>query len=164
MTAMSGPGLVVTTPSDREIVMTREFDAPRRLVFDAWTKAEHIKNWFGRRGDIMTVCEVDLRVGGAWRYVWRLREGGEMGMHGEYREIAPPERLVSTEEFEGADAETMAPAVNTLTLEERHGTTTMRTGSLYGSREARDAVIATGMETGAAESFDRLAELLATLS
>lgn len=161
----SGTGLVVTTPSDREIVMTRVFDAPRQLVFDAWTKPEHLVQWFGRRGDEMTVCEVDLRVGGAYRFVWRLREGGEMGMGGVYREVVPPERLVSTEVFEGEYFEQMGggSTINTLTFEERDGKTTMTITSLYGSREARDAAIQTGMEEGAAEGFDRLAELLQTL-
>jgi uncharacterized protein YndB with AHSA1/START domain len=151
--------MTVTTPSDLEIVMTRVFDAPRRKVFDAWTKPELLRQWFGRRGDVLSVCEVDLRVGGAYRFVWQLREGGEMGMGGVYREIDAPGRLVSTESFD--DYAEMGDAVNTMVLEERDGKTTMTITSRYGSREARDAVIESGMEGGANESFDRLAELLA---
>ena len=154
-------GLVVTTPSDREVVMTRVFDAPCQLVFDAWTKPEHLKRWFGGSGAVMIVCDVDLRVGGGYRFVWRLREGGEMGMRGVYREVARPERLVSTETFEGPWFETMGGEVlNTLVLEERNGRTTMTITSLYASREARDGALQTGMEDGAAESLDRMAELL----
>jgi uncharacterized protein YndB with AHSA1/START domain len=150
--------MTVTTPSALEIVMTRVFDAPRRKVFDAWTKPELLRQWFGRRGDVLSVCEVDLRVGGSYRFVWQLREGGEMGMGGVYREIDAPGRLVSTESFDNAE---MGDAVNTMVLEERDGKTTMTITSRYGSREARDAVIESGMEGGANETFDRLAELLA---
>jgi uncharacterized protein YndB with AHSA1/START domain len=143
--------------------MTRVFDAPREAVFDAWTKPEHLTRWFGSRTNKMIVCEVDLRVGGAWRFVWRLTEDQEMGIHGEYREIVRPERLVNTEIFEGEYAESMGGeegGLNTLTLEERDGKTTMTLTSLYASKEVRDGVLATGMEEGAAESFDLLAELL----
>jgi uncharacterized protein YndB with AHSA1/START domain len=152
--------------------MTRVFEAPREAVFDAWTEPEHLKRWFGNRDDEMIVCEVDLRVGGAWRFVWRgtggayLPEGQEMGMHGEYREIARPERLINTEIFEGEFTEMMGGeegGLNTMTLAERDGRTTMTIVSLYASREVRDGVLATGMEDGAAESFDRLAELLSDL-
>jgi uncharacterized protein YndB with AHSA1/START domain len=153
--------LNVTLPSDLEIRMTRVFDAPRQMVFDAFTKPELIKQWFGRRGDTLPVCEVDFRVGGSYRYVFALREGGEMAMHGEYLEIAPPERLVNTEIFdEFAD---MGAGINTMVLEERDGITTMTMTSRYDSREARDAVIDSGMEGGANETFDRLAELLGSL-
>ena len=157
MTRPTSSALSVTTPSDREIVMTRVFDAPRQLVFDAWTKPEHLVRWFGRRGDTLPICEVDLRVGGGYRYVWSLREGGEMGMHGEYREIVPPARLVATEVFEGDEFEAMGgETLNTMTFEERDGRTTMTITSLYRSREDRDGVLQTGMEGGAGESFDRL--------
>ncbi|HWC28991.1 MAG TPA: SRPBCC family protein [Dehalococcoidia bacterium] len=153
--------LQVTLPSDREIKMTRVFDAPRTLVFDAYTKPEHLVHWFGRRGDVLKVCEVDLRPGGSYRFVWDLREGGEMGMHGDYHEVARPERLVNTEIFdEFAD---MGEGLNTLTLAESGGRTTMTAIALYADKETRDAVIASGMEGGASETFDRLAELLATL-
>ena len=151
--------MTVTTPSDLEIVMTRVFDAPRQKVFDAWTKPELLRQWFGRRGDVLKVCEVDLRVGGGYRFVWQLREGGEMGMGGVYREIDAPGRLVSTESFD--DYAEMGDAVNTMVLDERDGKTTMSITARYNSKEARDAVIESGMEGGANESFDRLAELLA---
>jgi uncharacterized protein YndB with AHSA1/START domain len=153
--------LIVTTPSDLEILMTRAFDAPRQLVFDAWTKPEHLKRWLGRDGDTMIVCEVDLRVGGAYRYVWHLHEGSEMGMYGEYREIASPDRLVATEMFDEPYFEAMGSGtLNTLTFAERDSKTTMTVTILYKSREARDAVLRSPMEEGAGESFDRLAELL----
>jgi uncharacterized protein YndB with AHSA1/START domain len=159
--ARSG-ALTVSTPSDLEIAMTRVFEAPRQKVFDAWTKPELLRQWFGRRGDILKVCEVDLRVGGSYRFVWHLREGGEMGMGGEYREIDAPVRLVSTEVFD--DYAEMGAAVNTMVLEEREGKTILAITSRYDSKEARDAVIESGMEGGANESFDRLAGLLAGLA
>ncbi|HEY7467003.1 MAG TPA: SRPBCC family protein [Dehalococcoidia bacterium] len=152
--------MTVTTPSDLEIAMTRVFDAPRQRVFDAWTKPELLRQWFGRRGDVLSVCEVDLRVGGTYRFVWQLREGGEMGMGGEYREIDAPGLLVSTEVFD--EYAEMGPAVNTMVLKERDGRTTMTITSRYNSKETRDAVIESGMEGGANESFDRLSELLAS--
>ena len=155
--------LRVTLPSDLEIVMTRVFNAPRRLVFNAWTKPELLKQWFGRRGDTLSVCEVDLRAGGAYRFVFALREGGEMGMGGVYKEILPPERLVSTEAFDDY-VEMGGESLNTLVFEERDGKTVMRITARYPSKETRDAVIESGMEGGAGESFDRLAELVETLS
>ena len=154
-------GLLVTTPSDLEVVMTRTLEAPAQLVFDAWTKPELLKRWLGRQGDEMIVCEVNLRPGGDWRFVWRLREGGEMGMGGTYREVAAPARLVCTEAFDPPYFEVMGSGtLNTMTFEETDGKTTMTITSLYNSREARDSAVQTGMETGAAESFDRLAEIL----
>jgi uncharacterized protein YndB with AHSA1/START domain len=153
--------LTVSLPSDLEIVMTRTFSAPRQLVWDAYTRPELLKQWFGRRGDTLPVCEVDLRVDGKYRFVFALREGGEMAMHGEYREIAPPERLVHTEIFD--EYAEMGEAVNTTVFEEREGKTYLTITSVYPSKETRDAVIESGMEGGARETFDRLAELLATL-
>jgi uncharacterized protein YndB with AHSA1/START domain len=154
------PTLSVTT-TEREIVMTREFAAPRALVFDAFTKAEHVQRWMlGPEGWTMPVCEIDLRPGGAWRFVWRSAQGEEMEMTGEYREVAPPERLVNTERWGGPWPET----VNTLVLTERDGRTTMTSTSLYPSTEARDAALGTGMADGAGMSFDRLAELLGELA
>ena len=150
--------LTVTLPSDLEIKMTRVFNAPRRLVFDCYTKPEHLTRWFGRRGDSLSVCEVDLRVGGAYRFVFQLREGGEMAMRGVYHEIASPERLVNTEIFD--DYADLGETVGTLVLEERDGKTYMTATSLYSSKEARDGMIESGMEGGAGESFDRLEELM----
>jgi uncharacterized protein YndB with AHSA1/START domain len=150
-----------TTPSDREIAMTRVFDAPRRLVWDAWTKPEHVPNWMlGPEGWTMPGCEIDLRPGGAWRFVWRHADGSEMEMHGEYREVAPPERLVSTESWGGDWPET----INTLVLTESGGMTTMAQTVLYPSKEARDAAVRTGMKKGVAVSFDRLAEHLRSMA
>jgi uncharacterized protein YndB with AHSA1/START domain len=156
--------LTVTTPSDLEVVMTRTFDAPRNLVFDAWTKPDLLKRWFGRQEDDLIVCDIDLRVGGDYRFVWRMREGGEMGMHGNYREVLINERLVCTENFEPPYDEVMGgEAVTTMSFLEREGRTTLTATTRYKSREARDGAIATGMEEGAAETYDRLADLLTTL-
>lgn len=153
--------LIVTTPTDREIAMTRVFDAPRRLVFDAYTKPELLKRWLGVfRGWSMAVCEVDLRVGGAYRYVWRGPGRADMGMRGVYREIVPFERIVCTESFD----EPWYPgeALDTTVLVEQGGKTTMTTTVLYESKEIRDAVLKSPMEQGVAASYDKLAELLAS--
>lgn len=149
--------LTVTTPSDREIVMTRVFDAPRELVFEAVTKPEHLKEWWGPRGFTLPVCEIDFRPGGAYRFVSADADGNEYAFRGEYREIAPPERIVWTFEFEGAPG---MVSVDTLTLAEEDGSTTLTSTSVFDSIEQRDAMLQSGMETGAAESYDRLAELL----
>jgi uncharacterized protein YndB with AHSA1/START domain len=160
---MTNIGLLeVTTPSDREIAMTRVFNAPARLVFDAWTKPELIKRWLGvRAGWTMAVCEVDLRVGGAYRFVWRGPDM-TMGMRGLYREVVRTERLVSTEVFDDPWYE--GEAVDTMVLVERDGKTTVTTTVRYASREVRDAVIKSGMATGVAEGYDKLAELLASIA
>ena len=150
--------LKVTTPTEREVVMTRVFDAPRRLVFDALTKPELFKRWFGPRGWSLAVCEIDLKVGGGWRSVLRGPDGKDMGMRGVYQEIVPPERLVSTESFDDYPGESL----NTLVLVEDRGRTTLTITVLYQSQEIRDAVIKSGMEHGAAEYYDKLAELLAS--
>ena len=152
--------LEVTTPSDREIVMTRVFDAPRHLVFDAWTNPKHLPRWMlGPEGWTMPVCEIDLRPGGTWRFVWRRSDGTEMEMRGRYREVMPPERLVSTESWGGDWPETL----NTLLLSEEDGRTTVTNTILYPSKEARDAALKTGMKEGVAASYDRLAALLTSL-
>jgi uncharacterized protein YndB with AHSA1/START domain len=150
-----------TTPSDREIAMTRVFDAPRRLVWAAWTDPEHVPHWMlGPEGWTMPVCEIDLRPGGAWHFVWRRGDGTEMEMRGTYREVVPPERVVSTESWGGDWPETL----NTLTLSEEDGKTTVAQRVLYPSKEARDAALQTGMKDGVSLSFDRLAEHLATMA
>jgi len=155
--------LQITTPSEREIVMSRVFDAPRSLVFDAWTRPELLKRWLGVRGGwSMVVCEVDLSVGGAYRFVWRGPDGAEMGMGGVYREIAPPERLVATESFD--DPWYSGEAVDTTVLVEEGGKTTATTTALYESEEIRDAVLESGMARGVAESYDMLAEYLASIA
>ena len=160
---MTNIGLLeVTTPSDREIAMTRVFDAPARLVFDAWTKPELIKRWLGvRAGWTMAVCEVDLRVGGAYRFVWRGPDM-TMGMGGLYREVVPPTRLVSTEVFDEPWYE--GEALDTTVWVEQGGKTTVTTTVRYASQEVRDAVLKTPMEKGIAESYDKLEELLPSLA
>jgi uncharacterized protein YndB with AHSA1/START domain len=154
--------LKLTTPDDREIVMTRILDAPRRLVFDAFTKPELVKQWLlGPPGWAMLVCEIDLRVGGVYRHVWRRdSDGSEMGMDGVYRQIAAPERLVATEKFD--QAWYPGEAIGTTVLVEQGGKTTITQMVLCQSREARDAALKSGMERGVAASYDRLAELLAS--
>ena len=150
--------LQVTTPTDREIVLTRVFDAPRRLVWDAFTKPELLKRWFGPRGWSLVVCEIDLKVGGGFRFVLRGPDGRDMGMRGVYREIIPPERSVHMESFDDYPGESQVTSV----WVEEGGKTTFTATVLYPSKEVRDIVIQTGMEHGAAESYDRLAELLAS--
>lgn len=152
--------LKVTTPSDREVVLTRVFDAPRQLVFDAISKPELLKRWFGPHGHSLVVCDVDFRVGGAWRFVLESPDGRTMGMSGVYREIVPAERTVHTEAFDDYPGD----SVITTVLTEHDGKTTLTATALYESREVRDIVIESGMEHGAAETYDRLAELLPSLS
>ncbi len=150
--------LQVATPTDREIVMTRVFDAPRNLVFDAFSKPELLKRWFGPRGWSLVVCEVDFKVGGKWRFVLRGPDGREMGMRGVHREIAPPERTVHLEMFDDYPGESIVTAV----FVEQNRKTTMTATVLYESQQVRDAVIKSGMEHGAAECYDKLAEYLAS--
>lgn len=155
--------LQVTTPSDREIAMTRVFDAPRSLVFDAFTKPELLKRWLGFRGGwTFAVCEVDLKVGGKYRYVWRGPKGQEMGMGGVFREIARPERIVCTEKFDDPWYE--GEAIDTMTFVERNGKTTTTTTVLYASKKVRDAVLKSPMDKGVAEGYDNLDEVLPSLS
>ena len=149
--------LKVTTAGDRSVVMTRVFDAPRRMVFDAFSRPELLKRWFGPRGWGLTVCEVDLRVGGGSRFVLRGPDGRDMGMRGVYREIAAPDRSVHVESFDDYPGE----SVVTAEFAEAEGKTTLTVTVEYASREIRDIVIASGMEHGAAESYDKLAEMLA---
>jgi len=158
---MNNPGnLKLTTRGDREIVITRSFDAPRKLVFDAFTRPELVKQWLlGPDGWSMPVCEIDLKVGGKYRYVWRRdKDGTEMGMGGVYREIVAPERIVATEKFD--QSWYPGEAVGTSVLTEQGGKTTLTQTILYESREARDGVLKSGMEKGVVASYDRLAKLL----
>lgn len=155
--------LKVTTPTDREIVVTRTFDAPRHLVFDCMTKPELVRRWLlGPPGWTMQVCEIDLRVGGRYRYVWRKTNGKEMGMGGVYREIVRPERIATAELFDedGAGGETLVTAV----LTEDGGTTTLTTTVLYSSKEARDGALGSGMTEGMSAGYDLLEELMASLA
>lgn len=160
-TAERTRSLTVTTLSDTEIEMSRQVDAPAALVFEAWTRPEHVPHWMlGPDGWTMPTCEIDLRPGGTWRFVWRKEDGKEMEMTGTYQEVSPPTRLVTTESWGGEWPE----SVNTLTLTEEDGRTTIRERIRYVSREVRDRALATGMADGAATSFDRLDTLLRALS
>lgn len=149
------------TPSEREIVITRVVDAPRRLVFDAFTNPARVPKWLtGPEGITMPVCEIDLRPGGRWRYVYRMADGGEMTLQGTFREVVPPERVVHTETWGPEWPET----VNTLVLTETGGQTAISITLLYPSREARDAALQSGMKDGMEQGFARLDELLAGLA
>jgi uncharacterized protein YndB with AHSA1/START domain len=150
----------VATPTDLEIEITRTFDAPRRLVFEAWTTPEHLQRWMlGPEGWSMPVCELDLRAGGLWRFVWRKDDGQEMAMTGEYHVVEPPERLVSTESWGEGWPETL----NTIVITEEAGQSKLTCTVLYPTREARDAALQSGMTEGVDMSYNRLAELLSTL-
>ena len=148
---------VVTLPTDTQILITREFDAPRDLVYRAWTTPQLIKRWWSGDRGVVTSVEVDLRVGGRWRYVMTANAGFEVAFHGEYREIVPNERIVSTEVFEGAPE---GEAVNTDTFTEVAGRTRVTMLAQHASREIRDLVLSTGMEGGMQEAMDHL-ELVA---
>jgi uncharacterized protein YndB with AHSA1/START domain len=152
--------LQITTPTDTEVLMTRAFDAPRRLVWEAFTTPEHLQKWMlGPEGWSMPVCEMELRPGGTWHYVWRRANGNEFGMTGTFREVTPPEKLVNTEKWGPEWPETLV----TTAFEEEDGRTTVRQTILYPSKEARDAALKTGMADGASASFDRLEKVLAAL-
>jgi len=154
--------LTISTPSDRELAMTRVFDAPRELVFAAYTKPELIRRWLGvQNGWSMSVCEVDLRVGGTYRYVWSKPSSPDMGMAGIFREIRAPERIVSSERFD--DPWYPGEGLATTLLVEEAGKTTLTMLVRYDSKEVRDAVIASPMDTGVAASFVKLTEVLASL-
>ena len=160
-TATKTGATTFTTPNDREVVITRAVDAPRRLVFAAWTDPRHIPQWLlGPEGWTMPICEMDLRPGGAWRYVWRNADGAEMEMSGIVREVSPPERLVTTERWGPEWPET----VNTLLLTESGGKTTITLTITYVSKAARDAALETGMADGVEQSFVRLDRIVRTLA
>jgi len=159
--AANSDSFKVTTPSDCEIRMTRLFDAPRHLVFEAMTKPEHVKRWWGRLGEgySVPVCEIDLRPGGVWRFVNR-HPNGEAAFHGEYREVTPPSRVVFTEIFEQFPD---TVSVVTAELTEEAGNTRLTATVRYPSQQVRDIVIASGMAKGAGISYDRLEDLVAEL-
>lgn len=150
----------ITIPTDREVVVTRTFDAPRTLVFDAYTQPELLKRWYGAPGRSLVVCEVDLRVGGAYRFLWRGEGKSDVGMHGVHREVVRPERLVRTERWEDWDA---GEIIETVTFTEHAGQTVLRSTGLYPSRDVRDAVLKAGLENGTRETFGRLADELGKL-
>jgi uncharacterized protein YndB with AHSA1/START domain len=153
--------LTVELPSDTEIVMRRTFAAPRRLVFDAFTRPEHLVHWWGLRGSTILECNLDARPGGTWRFVVREANGEEMTFFGEVREVTPPERFVWTFGFEGMPGE---PGPEEMTFEERDGKTTVTSRSTFPDKETRDALLQSGMEAGAVETYERLDEYLATLA
>ena len=169
MVAVTSSGTaVVTLPTDEQIHIAREFDAPKDLVYKAWTTPELIKRWWGAKRGVVTVAEVDLRVGGKWRYVAMTDGGFEVAFHGEFRAIVPNERIVSTEVYEGmpegparADAQ---GTVNTLTLTEVGGRTTLAILIECPSKEIRDAIISSGMEAGMQDAMDLLEEVAISLS
>jgi uncharacterized protein YndB with AHSA1/START domain len=160
----SAKTLQVTTPSDREVVFTRAFDAPRELVFEAWTNPEHVRHWWGLRESTMLLCEAEVRPGGSWRYVTTAEDGAEVPFTGVYQEVAPPERLVYTEMYDVEPFNSGDPAVNTVTFTPEEGGTLVTVTTVYPSKEVRDFALSSGMEAGAAESYDRLAEHLTTLA
>ena len=153
----------VTLPTDTQILITREFDAPRHLVYKAWTTPELVRRWWhAKRGDV-TVCEIDLRVGGAWRDVMVTPDGMEVGFHGEFRAIVPNERLVSTEVFEGLPEGDSDPALNTLSLEEAGGRTLATLLVETPTKEQRDAIVESGMEDGLQDALDLVEEVAQSL-
>jgi uncharacterized protein YndB with AHSA1/START domain len=153
--------VTIATPSECEVTMTRVVDAPRRLVWEAWTDPAHVPHWMLGPGDwTMPVCEIDLRPGGTWHFVWQKPNGSRMDMSGIYREVEPPVRLVSTEKWGPEWPET----INTLVLSESGGRTTIALTVRYPSRQARDEAMKTGMEDGARASFDRLERYVQTLA
>ena len=165
MAAVASSGTaVVTLPTDTQILITREFDAPKHLVFKAHTTPELIKRWWhAKRGEV-TVADIDLRVGGKWRWVMVTEDGTEVAFHGEYREIVPNEKLVYTEVFEGVPGGDDAPAVNTLTFTEKDGRTTLTSVTEVTTREIRDMIIGSGMEAGMQDAMDLLEEVAISLS
>ena len=161
MDAMTSSGTAtVTLPTERQILITREFDAPKHLVYKAWTTPELVKRWWNAKRGEVTIAEIDLRVGGTWRWVMIAHGDLEVGFHGEYREIVPNERIVSTEVFEGMpDAESL----NTLTLTEEDGRTTLTVLVEHAAQEHRDAHINSGMEAGMNDAMDLLEEVAVSL-
>jgi uncharacterized protein YndB with AHSA1/START domain len=166
MAAVSSGTAKVTLPTDEQILITREFDAPKHLVYKAWTTPELVKRWWsGRRGTV-TLAEIDLRVGGQWRYVMDAQGGFEVAFHGEYREIVPNERIVNTEIYEMPDAPPLPPEdepLNIVTFTEADGRTTLSVLVQTTSKELRDTIIDSGMESGMQESMDALEEVAVSL-
>ena len=158
--AVSSGTATVTLPTDEQILITREFDAPKHLVYKAYTTPELVRRWWSAKRGEVTICEIDLRVGGKWRYVMVAEGGFEVGFHGEYREIVPNERIVSTEVYEGMpDGE----ALDTLTLTESDGRTTLTILVEHASKEERDAHINSGMEAGLQDALDLLEQVAISL-
>lgn len=161
MSSAAANTLTITTPSDTEIVLTRQFNAPRELVFRVITDPALVSRWWGPRNTNTRVDRMEVRQGGAWRFVCREDNGTEYAFRGEYLEIDPPHRIVQTFEFEPMAGHV---STETMTLEEKDGRTIMTARSVFASKEDRDGMIASGMEQGASETYDRLEELLETMS
>jgi uncharacterized protein YndB with AHSA1/START domain len=167
MAVTSSKTAKVTLPTDEQILITRDFDAPRHLVYKAFTTPELVRRWWSAKRGEVTVCEIDLRIGGKWRYVMVADEGFEVGFHGEYREIVPNERIVSTEVFEGLPegvSEADAATVNTATFTESDGRTTLTILVQATSKVSRDAIIESGMEAGLQDAMDLLEGVAVSLS
>jgi uncharacterized protein YndB with AHSA1/START domain len=160
MAATSSGTATVTLPTDEQILITREFDAPKHLVYRAWTTPELVRRWWTARRGEMTTCEIDLRVGGTWRYVMVADGGMEVAFHGEYREIVPDERLVTTEVYEAMPE---GEAVDTLTLTEADGRTAITLLVQHASKADRDAHIESGMEAGLQDALDLLEQVAVSL-
>lgn len=163
MLARSNAAMTLTLPSDTEIVLTRVFTVPRRLVFEAWTDPKHVKQWYGCSVSTLVACEIELRVGGSYRYTMRSPDGVHHTMTGIYREITPPQRLVYTERYV-TEGFTSNDAVVTVLFAEHGGMTTLTSTVLHQSKADRDGHLQAGVEKGAAEVYDRLASHLATMA
>ncbi|MGH3057678.1 MAG: SRPBCC family protein [Gaiellaceae bacterium] len=166
MALTSSGTATVTLPTDEQILITREFDAPKHLVYKAWTTPELVKRWWNAKRGEVTIAEIDLRVGGVWRYVMEADGGVEVGFHGEYREIVPNERIVSTEVYEGMPQPDEGPelgTLNTATFTEADGRTTLTVLVEAPSKEIRDAIIDSGMEAGMQDAMDLLEQVAISL-
>jgi len=167
MTVASSGTAKVTLPTDEQILITREFNAPKHLVYEAWTTPDLVKRWWHANRGEMTVAEIDLRVGGRWRYVMVADGGVEVGFHGEYREVVPDERIVSTEIYEGLPegvSEEDAATVNTATFAEANGRTTVTILVQARNKVSRDAIIDSGMEDGLQDALDLLEQVARSLA
>lgn len=164
MTVTGSRKATVTLPSDTQILITREFGAPRELVWRAWTTPELVRRWWHANRGEMTVCEIDLRVGGKWRYAMDVEGFGEVAFHGEFREVEPYERLVSTEAYEGIPDADANAALDTLTLIEAEGGTLMTVLVEHPTKEGRDAHIESGMEDGMQDALDLAEEVAVSLA
>jgi len=165
MTVSSGTA-TVTLPTDEQILITREFDAPKHLVYEAWTTPELVKRWWSGQRGAMTSAEIDLRVGGVWRYVMQAGDGSEVAFHGEYGEIVPNERIVTTEVYEMPGEQPLADAdepLNIVTFTEVDGRTTLTVLVEHATKEGRDAHIDSGMEAGMQEAMDLLEQVAISL-
>lgn len=163
MASTSTGTAVMTFPTDTQILVTREFDAPRHLVWRVWTTPEHVKRWWSGKRGVVTLAEIDLRVGGRWRYVMTANGGFEVAFHGEYREIVPEERIVNTEVYEGIPDGDDDPALITNVFTEHDGRTTLTMLTEVSSKAIRDLIVDSGMEGGMQEGLDALEQLAVSL-